>query len=144
MRRSPTQQAGSGRARIPSALLSTVADAAAHAVNARRATALHHVDAGPDPICGVAIVEHRDVAVSGIEFPVVDRGELLGSITVEMPAGHGGCAPGMTQLLADLADQAGMAFRTARLTAELSGRVGAARHSNASAGRVPKTADQHR
>ena len=55
-------------------------------------------------------------------MPVVDRGERLGSITVEMPAGHPLRAREQ-RLLADLADQAGMAFRNARLTAELSGQV---------------------
>jgi signal transduction histidine kinase len=53
---------------------------------------------------------------------VVDHGELLGSITVHM-------ADGQTlrsrdqRLLADLADQAAMAFRNARLTTELSAQV---------------------
>ena len=39
-----------------------------------------------------------------------------------MPAGHP-LRPREQRLLADLADQAGMAFRNARLTAELSGQV---------------------
>jgi signal transduction histidine kinase len=52
----------------------------------------------------------------------MDRGERLGTITVEMPAGHPLRAR-EHRLLADLADQAGMAFRGARLTAELSGEV---------------------
>ena len=50
------------------------------------------------------------------------RGERLGSITVEMPAGHP-LRVREQRLLADLSDQAGMAFRSARLTAELSGQV---------------------
>jgi signal transduction histidine kinase len=111
-----------GQSPDPAALLPTVADAAAHAVNARRAAALHHVDAGPDRLAVWPSSSVDDDAVSGIEFPVVDRGDLLGSITVEMPAGHP-LRPRDRQLLADLADQAGMAFRTARLTAELSGQV---------------------
>ena len=55
-------------------------------------------------------------------MPVVDQGERLGSITVAMPAGRP-LRPREHRLLADLADQAGMAFRHARLTAELSGEV---------------------
>ena len=106
----------------PAALLPTVADAAAHAVNASRATALHHVVAGPDRLAVWPPSSVEDVAISGTEFPVVDRGDRLGSITVEMPAGHP-LRSGDRRLLADLADQAGMAFRTARLTAELSGQV---------------------
>ena len=53
---------------------------------------------------------------------VLDRGEWLGSITVTMPAGHP-LRHREQQLLADLADQAGMAFRNTRLSAELSGQV---------------------
>ncbi len=63
-----------------------------------------------------------DSTTSGVELSVVDRGERLGSITVEMPAGHP-LRRWQHRLLADLADQAGMAFRNARLTAELSGQV---------------------
>jgi signal transduction histidine kinase len=55
-------------------------------------------------------------------MPVIDRGERLGTITVELPAGHR-VRPRDHQLLADMADQAGMAFRNARLTAELSEEV---------------------
>jgi signal transduction histidine kinase len=57
-----------------------------------------------------------------VELGVSDGGERLGSITVEMPAGRP-LRPADHRLLADLADQAGMAFRHAQLTAELSGRV---------------------
>ncbi|MGH3346413.1 MAG: hypothetical protein ACRDO4_05480, partial [Nocardioides sp.] len=54
--------------------------------------------------------------------PVVDHGKRMGTITVEMAAGHA-VRPGGQRLLADLADQAGMAFRNAQLTAELSAEV---------------------
>ena len=49
-KRWPTSAAASATAPTPSALLPAVADAAAHAVNARRAAVLLHVDAGPDRI----------------------------------------------------------------------------------------------
>ena len=78
-----------------------------------------------------------------VEMPVVDRGERLGSITVEMPAGHP-LRPREQRLLADLADQAGMAFRNARLTAELSAQVEQLGQRTHELGRVPPTADQRR
>ncbi|MEN3266240.1 hypothetical protein [Pseudonocardia sp.] len=106
----------------PSALLPAVADAAAHAVNASRAIVLLHVEAGPDRMAVWPPLGADDPAASGVEMPVIDRGERLGSITVAMPAGHP-LRPREQRLLADLADQAGMAFRNARLTAELSGQV---------------------
>jgi signal transduction histidine kinase len=49
-------------------------------------------------------------------------GERLGGITVRMPTGHP-LRRRDHQLLADLADQAGLAFRNARLTVELSDQV---------------------
>jgi signal transduction histidine kinase len=106
----------------PSALLPAVADAAAHAVNADRTIVVLHVETGPDRLAVWPPFTVADPAASGVEVPVVDRGERLGSITVAMPAGHP-LRPREQRLLGDLADQAGMAFRSARLTAELSGEV---------------------
>jgi len=102
--------------------LPTVADAAAHAVNASRVTVSLHVEAGPDRIAVWPPIGADDPTASGVEMPVVDRGERLGSITVTMPAGHP-LRPREQRLLADVADQTAMAFRNARLTAELSGHV---------------------
>jgi signal transduction histidine kinase len=106
----------------PSAVLSTVADAAANAVNASRASVVLHVDAGPDRQAVWPPFGENDPASACVEVPVVNRGERLGSITVVMPAGRP-LRSREQRLLADLADQAGMAFRNARLTAELSGQV---------------------
>ena len=53
---------------------------------------------------------------------MVDHGTRLGDITVEMAAGHP-LRPRDLRLLTDLADQAGIAFRNAQLTAELSDQV---------------------
>ena len=106
----------------PSDLLPAVADAAAHAVSASRVIVRLHVEAGPDRTATWPPFGADDSTASGVAMPVVDRGERLGSITVEMPAGHP-LRPREHRLLADLADQAGMAFRNARLTAELSGEV---------------------
>jgi signal transduction histidine kinase len=106
----------------PSDLLPAVADAVAHAVRASRVIVLLHVGAGPDRMAVWPPSGADDPSASGIAMPVVDRGERLGSITVEMPAGHPLRAR-EHRLMADLADQAGMAFRNARLTAELSVQV---------------------
>jgi signal transduction histidine kinase len=57
-----------------------------------------------------------------VEIPVVHSGERLGSITVQMPVGRS-LRKRDKALLEDLAGQAGMAFRNARLSAELSGQV---------------------
>jgi signal transduction histidine kinase len=106
----------------PADLLPAVADAAAHAVRASRVIVLLHVGAGPDRTAVWPPASPDDPATAGIATPVADRGERLGSITVEMPAGR----PLRTRehlLMADLADQAGLAFRNARLSAELSGQV---------------------
>ena len=106
----------------PSDLLPAIADAAAQAVGASRVTVLLNVKAGPDRMATWPPFGADDSTASGVTMPIVDRGERLGSITVEMPAGHP-LRPREQRLLADLADQAGMAFRNARLTAELSGEV---------------------
>ena len=107
----------------PSDLLPAVAEAAARAVGAGRVIvrAARRGRARPDG--GLAAVRRRRPdGLRQLEMPVVDRGERLGSITVEMPAGHP-LRLREQRLLADLADQAGLAFRNARLTAELSGQV---------------------
>ena len=52
----------------------------------------------------------------------MDRGERLGRIDVVMPPGHA-LRPLEKRLLTDLAEQAALAFRSARLAAELSGEV---------------------
>jgi hypothetical protein len=72
----------------PVALLPAVADAAAHAVNASRASVVLHVEAGPDRQAVWPPFGENDPAAACVEVPVVDRGERLGSITVVMPAGH--------------------------------------------------------
>jgi signal transduction histidine kinase len=106
----------------PSELLPAVAEAAGHSVGASRVNVLLNVKAGPDLIATWPPSRVDNSTASRVAIPVVDRGERLGSITVEMPAGHP-LRPREQRLLADLADQAGMAFRSVRLTAELSGEV---------------------
>jgi signal transduction histidine kinase len=106
----------------PSRLLPAVAEAAARAVNARQAVVVLHVEAGPDQASSWPPGGPGDLKGPGLELPVVHLGDRLGSITVTMPSGH----PLRRRehlLLVDLADQAGLAFRNARLTVELSGQV---------------------
>ncbi len=106
----------------PAALLPAVADAAGRAVNARSVVVTLHVAAGADNVA----TWPPDLEPVGdgarVEVPVVDRGERLGRIEVAMPPGHA-LRPLEKRLLADLADQAALAFRSARLAAELSGEV---------------------
>jgi signal transduction histidine kinase len=111
-----------GNSPDPSDLLPAVAEAAGQAVGADRAVANLHVDPGPDRVAVWPSSGGAGSTAAGTEVAVVDRGERLGTITVEMPAGHPLRARDH-RLLADLADQAGMAFRGARLTAELAGQV---------------------
>ncbi|WP_327004511.1 hypothetical protein OHA72_57365 [Dactylosporangium sp. NBC_01737] len=106
----------------PADLLPAVADAAARAVAASRVIVVLHVEAGPDRTVAWPLSSPDDPPPVGVALPVIDHGERLGSITVDMRTGRPLQAR-EHRLLADLADQAGLAFRNARLTAELSGQV---------------------
>jgi signal transduction histidine kinase len=106
----------------PATLLPAVAEAAAYAVNASRALVTLHMRTGPDRVAAWPPIVADDPANSRRAVPVVDHGARLGSITVEMAAGHP-LRPRDHRLLADLADQTAMAFRNAQLTAELSAEV---------------------
>lgn len=106
----------------PAALLSAVAEAAARAVGAARGVVSVHVEAGPDRVAAWPPFGADAASATCVAIPVVDLGERLGSITVDMAAGHP-LRPKDHQLLADLADQAAMAFRNAKMTAELSAEV---------------------
>ena len=106
----------------PSTLLPAVADAVASAVNASRVNVVLHLASGSPLMTARSPAGAGAPIGASVEVPVVDRGELLGGITVEMAPGH----PLRTRdhrLLQDLADQASMAFRSAGLAAELSLRV---------------------
>jgi hypothetical protein len=105
----------------PSTLLPAVADAAAQAVGASRVTVVLHVDAGEDQ-AAVWPPFGQGAASSDVEIAVVGRGERLGSMSVTMPAGRP-LRPHEQRLLVDLAEQAAVAFSSARLTAELSAQV---------------------
>ena len=88
-----------GESPDPSALLPAVAEAAAHAVNARRAIVVLRLQAGPNLRAVWDAGWANAPPASGWETSVLDRGERLGSITVWMPPGRhcvlgsNGCSP---------------------------------------------------
>jgi signal transduction histidine kinase len=110
-----------GESPDPTHLLPAIAEAAASAVGARRVTVELVL-----PFGGVqsATSQWRNATAAGpvSTLPITDEGEQLGTMTVEMLPGHG-LRPRDTSLLRDLAAQAVVAFRNARLSAELAHRV---------------------
>ena len=110
-----------GESPDPAALLPAVADAATTAVGARRTTVSLSL-----PFAADRFVTWPTGSTAGsgptAEIDVVDDDETLGSIRVEMPPGRP-LRAGDAALLRDLADQAVVAFRNARLSAELAHRV---------------------
>ena len=111
-----------GESPDPATLLPAVADAAAHAVGATLATAQLHVDAGPDRSATWPPGAAAEAGATLVEVPVLDHGDQLGTIAVATPAGRA-LRERDTRLLKDLANQSSLAFRNARLSAELAGRV---------------------
>ena len=111
-----------GDSPAPQALLPAVAEAAGHAVSARRATATLRVLGGP----GESATWPEDAPQGSGDFEVIvrDGGEALGSIVVEMPAGRA-LRDAERRLLHDLSDQAALAFRNASLDAESAANVAA-------------------
>src|SRR4051794_24512784 len=105
----------------PSDLLPAVAEAAANAVGARRAVVTLALPSAADRF---VTWPTGSAAGSGptADIPITDHDEVLGSLRVEMAPGRAVRAKD-TALLTDLADQAAVAFRNARLSAELSYRV---------------------
>jgi signal transduction histidine kinase len=108
----------------PEALLPAVAEATASAVLARRVAVRLAVPGGTDRWAywpaGAAPPPAGPEAAT--EIDVVDRGERLGGISVVMPPGRS-LRSGDRALLADLADQAALAFRNNRLSAQLAGQI---------------------
>jgi hypothetical protein len=112
-----------GESPDPTTLLPALADAAAHAVGATRATAVLHMDAEPDRMATwPSTAGSEGWQAAAVEVPVTDRADRLGTIAVQMPAGRA-LRGRDTKLLLDLADQAAIAFRNAGLSSELARRV---------------------
>src|SRR3954468_4758069 len=105
----------------PSDLLPAVAEAAANAVGARRAVVTLALPSAAERF---VTWPTESAAGSGptADIPITDHDEVLGSLRVEMTPGRS-VRSRDTALLTDLADQAAVVFRNARLSAELSYRV---------------------
>jgi signal transduction histidine kinase len=72
-----------------------------------------------EDVSAVDVLEGAAPVIDGLQvFPVRDRGELLGALTVEMPAAEPLSRTG-EQLVNDLASQAGLVLRNVRLVEEL-------------------------
>jgi signal transduction histidine kinase len=110
-----------GESPDPSDLLPAVAEAAAGAVGARRVVVTLALPSGADRF---VVWPPGSAAGAGptADIPISGEGEALGSLHVEMAPGRAGRARD-TALLTDFADQAVVAFRNARLSAELTHRV---------------------
>ena len=117
----PISAAGWVNGPDPDSLLPALAQAAGVAVNAHHTTVRLQVEHGPDRVARWAPAR-VDAHGQSAEVPINHRGRHLGSLTVVMPAGHPLRAP-EHRLLADLADQAGLAFHNADLTMQLSAQV---------------------
>jgi hypothetical protein len=120
-----------GESPDPETSLPAVADTVARAVHARRVVVRMLVPGSSDRVAtwpsestGGAGAEADPPALeaAAVGIPVIDHGEVLGAIELEMAAGRSLRERDLT-LLQDIADQASIAFRNSRLTAELAGRV---------------------
>ncbi|HEU0103284.1 MAG TPA: hypothetical protein VFR07_13280 [Mycobacteriales bacterium] len=105
----------------PATLLVALADAAGTAVGARRATASLQVPGEADRV-GTWPPGAHQARGPALQVPVEERGEQLGVLAVEMPPGRA-LRPKDERLLRDLAGQASVAFRNARLVDELAASV---------------------
>jgi signal transduction histidine kinase len=106
----------------PEQLLPAMAQAAGQAVNARHATVHLRMEHGPERSARWPLEAIDDVGESCTQVPIVDRGQLLGLVTVAMAPGHPLRAR-QHQLIGDLAQQAALVFRNAHLAAELADQV---------------------
>jgi signal transduction histidine kinase len=110
-----------GRSPAPGALLPAIAAAAGEAVGAELVVVRLDVESGPDLTQswpgGRGATRPPDLVV-----PVSDAGGHLGGLEVELRSGRG-IRPFERRLLADIADQAAVAFRNSRLQVELAVRV---------------------
>ncbi len=116
-----------GRSPAPGRLLPTIAAAAADVVHADRAMVRFDVEGGPDltavwPTTAPEIGPEDEAVAHDEVIPVQDRHGTLGSIGLDLPPGRDVRAL-ERRLLSDIAEQAALAFRNARLQVELAARV---------------------
>ena len=114
-----------GHSPAPESLLPAVAEAAGQAVSAHEVRVMLDVEHGPPPT-GIWIADGAAPLAVDIDALVVvtisDPAGRLGEMTVRLRPGRT-VRPHELRLLADLAEQAAVAFRNARLQAELAARV---------------------
>jgi GAF domain-containing protein len=118
-----------GHSPAPGTLLPTIAAAAADVVHADRAVVRFEVEGGADltavwpPSTSEGEGGAGDVtADQDLVIPIQDSHGTLGAIALDLPAGRDVRAP-ERRLLSDIAEQAALAFRNARLQVELAARV---------------------
>jgi hypothetical protein len=113
-----------GRTPATEALLPTIAAASGEAVHAQRAVVRLAGDSGvgltaswPDPSGPDA-----GAPDGGVVLPIEDASGPLGSVVLTLPPGRD-IRPAERRLLSDIAEQAALALRNARLELEVAGRV---------------------
>ena len=116
-----------GQSPAPGTLLPTIAAAAAEVVHADRAVVRFDVEGGADltavwPSTGRDVEPGDGTDEHDLVIPVQDRQGALGSIGLDVPPGRDVRAH-ERRLLSDIAEQAALAFRNARLQVELAARV---------------------
>jgi GAF domain-containing protein len=111
-----------GRSPAPGAVLPAIAAAAAQAVAAGRAVVRLEVDAGADRVEVWPSATAEGDEPSRVVVPIADEHGSLGSIALDLPAGRD-VRPFEARMLADIADQAAVAFRNVRLQVELGAQV---------------------
>jgi hypothetical protein len=110
----------------PKDLLAEAAEAVAQAVGARQVTLQLRVARATE----LAAAWPADTAIPPeFELPVQEGGEVLGSIAITMPPGRS-LRSDERRLLVDFTEQAQMAFRNARMEAELAAQVAQVRRHN--------------
>jgi signal transduction histidine kinase len=114
-----------GHSPAPESLLPAVAEAAGEAVSAHEVRVMLDVEHGPLPT-GIWVADGAPQLAVDIDALVVvtisDPAGRLGEMTVRLRPGRT-VRPHELRLLTDLAEQAALAFRNARLQAELAARV---------------------
>jgi signal transduction histidine kinase len=116
-----------GQSPAPGTLLPTIAAAAAGVVHADRAVVSFDVEGGADltavwPPTAPDVEPDDGTVDDAVMIPVQDRQGALGSIRLDVPPGRD-VRVHERRLLSDIAEQAALAFRNARLQVELAARV---------------------
>ena len=131
-----------GESPAPDALLPAVAEAVGRAVSAHEVRVMLDVEHGTPPTAVWAPEGVEPAAVdedSLVMVPISDRSGRLGEMSVRLRPGRT-ARPHEVALVADIAEQAALAFRNARLQAELAAHVAQLDEQTEPAGGVPPPA----